>query len=1596
MKKIFTLFFALVATAVLWAEDFSVDGIYYNYLGGNNVAVTYKGSNGNSYSGEVTIPASVTYNGTTYSVTSIGDWAFYKCSSLTSLTIPNSVTSIGEYAFYDCSSLTAVTIPNSVTSIGDYAFEYCSKLTSITIPNSVISIGDYAFSNCSKLTSITISNSVTSIGSYAFLNCSSFTSLTIPNSVTNIGEDAFSGCSSLTSMVVEEGNTTYDSRDNCNAIIETATNTLIAGCQNTIIPNGVTSIGNYAFYGRSSLTSITIPNSVTSIGNFAFYSCRSLSSITIPNSVTNIGEGAFGYCPLTSFTIPDGVTHIGASTFSGCTSLTTITIPNSVTSIGNFAFLNCSRLCFITIPNSVTTIAFDAFSTCKFAKDNFINQSSLDAESNNYWGATIVDQDIDGLLIQNDTVIGYRGHKDTIVIPNTVVAVGNNAFQYRSYLTSITIPNSVTSIGNSAFYGCSSLTSITIPNNVKSIGNSAFQGCTALTSIIIPNSVTSIGERAFSGCTFAKDNFINQSSLDAESNNYWGATIVDQDIDGLLIQNDTVIGYRGNKGTIIIPNTVVAIGNNAFFNCFSLTSVTVGNSVTSIGDYAFQGCTALTSIIIPNSVTSIGKQAFDRCSALTSITIPESVTTIGKNAFEYCTNLTSIVWNPVSCTGFWTEETTYSIFYGCENVTSVAFGNKVAEIPRYLCSKKPKLTSITIPESVKTIGEYAFSYCYSLDTIIIPDNVTDVKRGAFYDCSHLKSVTIGNGVKTIGDYAFYDCVALQNAILGNRVTTIGKSVFYNCASLTSITIPNSVTSIGERAFRGCFFIKNNFINNSSLDEVANDYWGAEIADIEQDGLLICNDTVVGCRPMVTSAVIPNTITCIGNNAFQGCSSITSITIPNSVTSIGEWAFDGCYSLISITIPNSVMRIGTLAFQGTGIYNDDSNWENDGLYIDKCFIQARNTISGAYNIKENTRLIGGGAFMECSALTSLIIPYGVIGIGDRAFQKCSSLSSITIPNSVESIGKRAFWNCSSLTSVTIGNSVTSIGEEAFASCSSLNSITIPESVESIGRSAFSNCSLTKTNYTGDVASWCNIKFDTSSANPICYSHNFYINDLEITELVIPNTVDSIHAYVFWGYSSLSSVTIPNSVESIGKQAFWKCSSLTSVTIPKSVTSIGEWAFGYCSALTSIGIEEGNTVYDSRENCNAIIETTSNTLISGCSNTIIPNSVTSIGNSAFYACSSLTSLTIPNSVTSIEKFAFYGCSALDTIHVEASLPPALGSRTFHGAPTSICYIPCGTKTAYEASDWAQYMGEFVEHAVELTSGICGENLYWEYADTKLTISGIGAMYDNIVECLPWAWLLDSIRSIEMSEGITHIAAYAFDGCSALRELHLSASVQSIGEYAFGNTPRLYEITCLAPEPPVADLSSFTNYDAYLHAYCDAQRYYSIDPVWKNFHNVECIVTENEVTGDVTITPSDYEATVVWLSHADAAAYALVITKNDITFCTLKFNKYGQLTNIAFAPSRTHHNKQQAAEATSTGYSFTITGLDENTTYGYAFSVLNEESAVIEEFVGEFTTQSNVSTAVDNVDASNHSTQKLLRDGNLVIIRDGVEYNVMGQQL
>ena len=506
MKKSILCILLALLPLLASAEPIEINGIWYNLIPeGNAAEVTNPNFDfdiGSAwFSGSCEIPASVTHGGVTYSVTSIGSWAFSDCSGLTSVTIPNSVTSIGDYAFYGCSGLTSVTIPNSVTSIGDYAFYGCSGLTSVTIPNSVTSIGGSAFSGtvwynnqpdglvyAGKVaykykgtmpsnTSLSIKEGTLDIAGDAFRECSGLTSITIPNSVTSIGDNAFTFCTGLTSVT---------------------------------IPSSVTSIGYAAFQYCRGLTSVTIPNSVTSIGESAFNGCSGLTSVTILNSETSIGNGAFSGCnfetahihindiaswcengnflscrelhlykngeEIKDLVIPDGVTSIRSNAFKGCSGLTSITIPNSVTNIGSNAFSYCSGLTSVTIPNSVKSIGDGAFDGCS------------------------------GLT--------------SVTIPNSVTSTGNQAFKGCSGLTSITIPNSVTNIGSNAFSYCSGLTSVTIPNSVTSIGESAFNGCSGLTTLKIGKGVTSIGSYAFGHCTNLSDVYCYAEEFPSSS--YYG------------------------------------------------------------------------------------------------------------------------------------------------------------------------------------------------------------------------------------------------------------------------------------------------------------------------------------------------------------------------------------------------------------------------------------------------------------------------------------------------------------------------------------------------------------------------------------------------------------------------------------------------------------------------------------------------------------------------------------------------------------------------------------------------------------------------------------------------------------------------------------------------------------------------------------------------------------------------------------------------------------------------------------------------------------------------------------------------------------------
>lgn len=441
---------------------------------------------------------------------------------------------------------------------------------------------------------------VTRIGSNHsfFNNCAGLTSINIPASVTCIPFNVFSNCTGLTRIDVDENNTVYDSRDNCNAIIETATNTLISGCENTVIPNSVTIIGWGAFDSCIGLTSITIPDSVTSIEGYAFSDCTGLTSIIIPDSVTSIkGDAFFGCTGLTSITIPDGVTSIEYEVFCCCTGLTSITIPDSVTSIAYHAFENCTSLTNINIPNSVTTIYDYAFYGCTSLTSITIPDSVTSIDEVAFFrcsGLTSIAVD------ENNTVYDSRNNCNAIIetATNTLISGCKNTV----------ITNSVTSIGDNAFYGCTGLTSIILSNSVISIGDDAFGGCSGLISIVVDE---------------------NNTVYDSRNNC------------NAIIETATNKLISGCKNTVI-PDSVTSIGNNAFDGCTGLTSINIPDGITRIGDHAFSRCTSLTKFKIPDSVTYIDWCAFYYCTGLTTITIPNGVTSINPGTFSGCSSLKSV------------------------------------------------------------------------------------------------------------------------------------------------------------------------------------------------------------------------------------------------------------------------------------------------------------------------------------------------------------------------------------------------------------------------------------------------------------------------------------------------------------------------------------------------------------------------------------------------------------------------------------------------------------------------------------------------------------------------------------------------------------------------------------------------------------------------------------------------------------------------------------------------------------------------------------------------------------------------------------------
>ena len=577
-------------------------------------------------------------------------------------------------------------------------------------------------------------------------------------------------------------------------------------------------------------------------------------------------------------------------------------------------------------------------------------------------------------------------------------------------------------------------------------------------------------------------------------------------------------------------------------------------------------------------------------------------------------------------------------------IEQVSIGSNITRIGNYAFCDCDCLTSVTISDSVISIGEDSFNFCYDLEVVDF--------TGSEEQWNNI-SIESGNGFLTSATINYYfNCEHINTTLYDQIDATCTEDGYTageyceDCQTWLSgheVIKAHHIDNDGDGLCEIC--------EQKALNIIDSGYCGTQGDNVTytlyDNGLLVIGgqgemkSSTFSERTDITSVVISEGVKSIEDDAFSGCTGLTSVTIPYSVTSIGDWAFLGCTSLTSITIPDSVISIGGSAFYNTEYYDDSSNWNDNVLYIGDYLIEAKNDISGKYDILSGAKLIADEAFANCSALTSITIPYSVTSIGDWAFEGCTGLTSITIPDSVISMGDRAFEYCSCLTSITIPDSVTSIGYYTFAYCTSLISITIPDSVTSIGVWAFRGCTgLTSVTIPDSVISIGDRAFEgctgltsitVDEKNQNYSSVDGVLFNKEKTEFIqypavkegasytVPSSVTSIGHSAFKSCTGLASVIIPDSVKSIGSYAFYDCTGLTCITIPDSVKSIGSYAFYDCTGLTSVTISD---------------------------------SVSSIGDYAFEGCTGLTSITISDRVKSIGYSAFYYCYNLEDVYYMGS--------------------------------------------------------------------------------------------------------------------------------------------------------------------------------------------------------------------------------------------------------------------------------------------------------------------------------------------------------
>ena len=1375
-------------------------------------------------------------------VLTIAEKAFYNCDALTAVTISGGVTTIEKSAFENCSNLATLTFLGDAQTgvaltIGDRAFYSCTSIASVVLPSNLVALGANAFGYTTMLSTVTVSVngevydvSEISYSNNAFSSANSTTTylktLIIGQYVPTLDINGIFGSTGLERVEVDPNNKNYSS-DEYGVLFDYEKTQLVyypTGRKGEyVIPETVERIGAGVFLGKTGLTKITIGSKIGEIADGAFSGCTGLTEVIFtetPAGATEvelkIGAQAFRGCTaLTSLDLPSRLREIGMEAFSGCSNITSLVIPEGVTSIGHYAFYNCDALTTVSLPSTLTYLG--VFADDAEEDDPIDNISVFDncnslavltiASGNKVYAA--IDNVVYGIGSESGkveilyfSVMRNQGKNGVITVPSSVNEVKTRAFYGADGLKTVIFEDKTegtVTFGEAVFSSISSvavstLESVELPAGLTTIVTRMFYN-SDIKSIVIPNTVTSIGVAAFYGCD-------RLTTVTFEAGGTESLVIADGDD----ATNGAFIGCS-SLNDIVLPDRTTEIGDYAFYGTSTtgggLKSISVPSSLTRIGDYAFTYTSALEDFIFrPVETTNsliIERYAF-YTSGIKTIDLPDNLTSIGTYAFAYSSLVRIDIPASVTILGVTDEDEVFgSVFYNCPELTTVYFeeGSQLTEMGRDVYQHNDyinmfayceKLVSINLEACTKltAISNNAFDNCLSLKSIKIPASVKEIGKSVFSDCESLTSIEFiteedADGVArasltSVGDRAFQNSGLTSFAFPETKLDengelvsiTLGDYLFEACRNIKTIHLSASITSLGS-ALGHCMSIEQITIspNNTSMTTHATQPLILSV-DVTSTGEKESTEILAAYSPVVAEGAsgeyrLPDNITTIADSAFYGQNAIKKLIIPNSVisigvnsfaycrlltqvefeagsnlASIGEGAFKGCLSLTSITLPNSVTSL------------------DEGMFMHDYSLK-----SVVFPAKVD-EMYGRNMFFNCYSLESIVLPsvdggYGRTNFVDFA-DYCTSLTSVTLPADMTLLPNAMFRYCSALTleGITNFDKITELGVNAFNSCTSITSINLPN-ITKMNGSAFSGC----TGITGEVY----------LPNVTSLGSNEFKDAVGVTSAVV-GMLESISG-AFSGCTNLATlkymdaegvlhgkdnaITLPETLKEIGDDTFAGM-AMTEVYVPASVEDVGDAAFQNCLKLT-------------------YAEYLTPSMADG--NTSSPD--------MFAGCTALRRIVLNNELERISARAFQNCSALTTIDI---YDPTDAENPIHLSEEGVAVLPYGNDALSYSTPLASNCFENTGfREVIISAGIKGLGV----SNKTTSATSTGYVFRNCV----------NLEKVVLPDTLVAISAGAFDGCAKLatvqwaelvgeelvihgneKEATFPDTLVVLGSYAFGS--------------------------------------------------------------------------------------------------------------------------------------------------------------------------------------------------------------------